>query len=177
MLLPLIAFVMGCVVFGGIGLIVLSRGIPELRLTSVNLLLFVVGAFLGTLALELLYARIFADAGGHLRNSVAVIGQVPAMLVGAVGGRCRCGLVENSHSPERVAEVIRTSRRLQALRSKSPIFHVRYVKLAKLFPHFTCDSQDLTCTRRRRMGRYSGGPLRDGCYNNRGTTLSISKLS
>ncbi len=86
MLLPLIAFVLGCVVFAGIGLIVLSRGIPELRLTSVNLFLFVVGAFLRTLALELLYGRIFADAGHHLRNTVAVMGQIPATVVGAVGG-------------------------------------------------------------------------------------------
>ena len=86
MLLPLIAFVMGCLVFIGIGLIVLSRGIPTLRLTSVNLLLFVVGAFLGTLALELLYERIVADAGNHLRSNVAVFGQIPVMLIGAVGG-------------------------------------------------------------------------------------------
>jgi hypothetical protein len=86
MLLPLMAFVIGCLVFAGMGLIVLSRGSPSLRLTFINLLLFVVGAFLGTLALELLYARIFADAGNHLKNTVSVIGQIPAMLVGAVGG-------------------------------------------------------------------------------------------
>jgi len=77
---------MGCVVFAGMGLIVLSRRIPALRLTFMNLSLFVIGAFLGTLALELLYARIFADAGNHLKNTVSVIGQIPAMLVGAVGG-------------------------------------------------------------------------------------------
>lgn len=86
MLLPLIAFVMGCLVFVGIGLIVLSRDIPKMRLTFVNLLLFVVGAFLGTFALELLYGRIFADAGNHLRNTVVVFGQIPVMLIGAVGG-------------------------------------------------------------------------------------------
>lgn len=86
MLLPLIAFVMGCVVFVGIGLIVLSRGIPTLRLTSLNLLLFVAGAFLGTFALELLYGWIFADVGNHLRNTLAVTAQIPVMMIGAVAG-------------------------------------------------------------------------------------------
>lgn len=86
MLLPLIAFVMGCFVFIGIGLTVLSRGIPTLHLTSVNLLLFVVGAFLATFALELFYGRIFADTGNHLRNTVAVFGQIPVILIGAVVG-------------------------------------------------------------------------------------------
>lgn len=86
MLLPLIAFIMGCLVFVGIGRIVLSRSIPTLCLTSVNLLLFIGGAFLGTFALELLYGRIFADAGNHLRNIVVVFGQLPVMLIGAVGG-------------------------------------------------------------------------------------------
>lgn len=86
MLLPLIAFGMGCLAFVGVGLIVLSRGIPTLRLTSVNLLLFVGGAFLGAFALELLYGQIFADAGNHLRNTVAITGQIPVILIGAVGG-------------------------------------------------------------------------------------------
>ena len=45
MLLPLIGFIMGSVVFSGMGLIVLSRGIPALRLTLTNLLLFVSGHF------------------------------------------------------------------------------------------------------------------------------------
>jgi hypothetical protein len=62
----------GCVVFAGMGLIVLSRGILALRLTFMNLLLFVIGAFLETLALELLYARIFADAGNHQYAILAV---------------------------------------------------------------------------------------------------------
>lgn len=86
MLLPLIAFIMGCVVFSGVGLIVLTRGIPALRLTLKNLMLFVIGAFLTTLALELLYARIFAGAGNHLKNPASVVGQIPAILIGAVGG-------------------------------------------------------------------------------------------
>ena len=108
MLLPLIGFIVGCVVFSGMGLIVLSRGIPALRLTLINLLLFVSGAFLGTFALVLLYGRIFADAANQLNSAVSVFGLIPVMLVGAVGGgvgvvwlRTRCS--------EWLGEVIRTS--------------------------------------------------------------------
>ena len=85
MLLPFIGFVAGCVVFTILGSIVLAC-VPTLRLSVVNLLLFVMGAFPGALALPYLYGRIFADSNNQLTSKTAVLGLFVVMLVGATGG-------------------------------------------------------------------------------------------
>ena len=72
MLLPLAGFVVGCVVFTILGLIVIAS-IPKLRLTITNLFLFVVGAFPGTLTSAYLYSSIFADSANELKTRVAVL--------------------------------------------------------------------------------------------------------
>ena len=86
MLLPFMGFVMGCVVFTVLGLIVLIC-VPTLRLTVSNLIIFVVGAFPGTLAPGYAYGRLFADPRNQLNSKAAVLGLFSAMLLGAtVGG-------------------------------------------------------------------------------------------
>ena len=59
MLLPLVAFVLGCIVFTILGLILLSY-VPSLRLTLPNLVVFVAGAFVAAPAFLLIYGKIFA---------------------------------------------------------------------------------------------------------------------
>ena len=85
MLLPFIGFIAGCVVFTILGSIVLGC-IPTLRLTAVNLLLFVIGAFPGALALPYLYGRIFASSNNQLTSRTAVLGLFGVILVGAIAG-------------------------------------------------------------------------------------------
>jgi hypothetical protein len=82
MLLVLGSFVMGCVAFAILGLVVLAC-IPGLRLTFLNLLLFVAGAFLGALVCLLGYLRIFA---GHELKDAAFVGLFPILLAGAALG-------------------------------------------------------------------------------------------
>jgi hypothetical protein len=72
MLLVLGSFVICCVACATLGLIVLAC-VPGLRLTFLNLLLFVVGAFLGALTFLLGYLGIFA---GHELKDAAFVGQV-----------------------------------------------------------------------------------------------------
>jgi hypothetical protein len=61
MLLPLIGFVLGSVIFSVLGWFFLAR-VPSFRFSIANLMLFVVGAFLGTTTFMIAYGRIFADS-------------------------------------------------------------------------------------------------------------------
>lgn len=78
-------FVIGCVVFTVVGLVILSR-LPKLRVTVPNLLVFVVGAFPGAAGLGYLDELAFADAQHFLNSPAAVLGFFAAMLVGAIVG-------------------------------------------------------------------------------------------
>ena len=75
-------FVMGCVAFTVLGLIVLSC-VPAFRLTFLNLFLFVVGAFLGGLTFLFVYGRIFAR---NQLSDTAFYGIFPVLLVGGAFG-------------------------------------------------------------------------------------------
>jgi hypothetical protein len=85
MLLPLIGFAVGCVVFTVVGSIVLGyfAGLP---LTRTNLLVFVIGAFPGAAGLGYLHELIFADAKHELHSIAAVLVYVAVMLIGAILG-------------------------------------------------------------------------------------------
>src|SRR5580704_8019603 len=85
MLLPLVGFVLGCICFTILGGFILTR-ILKLSLSFANLLLFVAGAFAGTLFLGYCYGRAFAAANNELKGSAAVIGMFVVMLIGAVVG-------------------------------------------------------------------------------------------
>jgi hypothetical protein len=83
MLLVLGSWAMGCVAFGILGLLVLAS-VPGLRLTFLNLLLFVVGAFPGALACLIGYLQLFA---GHELQDAAFVGLFPVLFAGAsLGG-------------------------------------------------------------------------------------------
>ncbi len=85
MLLPLIAFVMGCVVFNVAGSVVLSR-LPQLPPTRPNRFVFVIGAFPGAAALGYLHEMVFADSQHELHRVAAVLGFFAAMGVGVILG-------------------------------------------------------------------------------------------
>jgi hypothetical protein len=85
MLIPFVGFVLGLVAFTILGLIVLGV-VPSLRLTAINLLLFVIGAFPGTLVLGNLYGRLFADSTNYLNSRAAILGLFSVMLLGAIAG-------------------------------------------------------------------------------------------
>ena len=79
---PLIFLVMCCVSYTILGLVVLSR-VPTLRLTFLNLFLFLVGAFAGGLGLLFMYGRIFAR---NQLSDAAFYGIFPILLVGGAAG-------------------------------------------------------------------------------------------
>jgi hypothetical protein len=85
MLLPLMGFVLGCLIFSILGRIVLAL-VPSFRFSIANLLLFVTGAFLGTLIIVIAYGRIFADSNGELTTTWTIVGVFVVMFVGAVLG-------------------------------------------------------------------------------------------
>jgi hypothetical protein len=82
MLLVLGSFVMVCTAFGTLGLIVLAC-VPSLRVTFLNLLLFVIGAFFGALAFLLAYLEIFK---GHELKDAAFVGLFLVFFLGATLG-------------------------------------------------------------------------------------------
>jgi hypothetical protein len=82
MLLVLGSFGISCISFAILGLVVLAC-VPGFHLTFLNLLLFVVGAFLGALAFLFGYAQIFA---GHELRDAAFVGLFPVLLTGAALG-------------------------------------------------------------------------------------------
>ena len=82
MLLPLMAFVLGCVAYTILGVLVLAC-IPSLRLTMLNLVFFVVGAFLATPVFLFVYGQIFAR---NQLSDAAFVGIFPVLLVGGVFG-------------------------------------------------------------------------------------------
>jgi hypothetical protein len=82
MLLPLLGFVLGCVVFTILGLILLSY-VPSLRLTLPNLVVFVAGAFVAAPAFLLVYGKIFAR---NQLSDAAFVGIFPVLLFGGASG-------------------------------------------------------------------------------------------
>ena len=78
-------FLIGCVGFTILGLIVLAC-VPALRVTVRNLVIFIVGAFPGTLALGYVYGRLFADSRNELDSRASVLGFFFVLLVGAIVG-------------------------------------------------------------------------------------------
>jgi len=82
MMLVLGSFAIGSVALGILGLLVLAC-VPGLRLTFLNLLFFVVGAFFGALAFSLGYLLIFS---GHELKDVAFVGLFLAFFAGATLG-------------------------------------------------------------------------------------------
>ncbi len=85
MVLPLIALVMGCVVFSIAGSVILS-GLLQLRPTLANCFVFVIGAFPGAAAFGYLHEIVFADAQHVLHSVAAVLEYFAAMGVGAILG-------------------------------------------------------------------------------------------
>jgi hypothetical protein len=57
MLLPLMGFILGCVIFSILGRVVLAL-VPSFRFSIANLMFFVLGAFLGTVPLVIAYGWI-----------------------------------------------------------------------------------------------------------------------
>ena len=78
-------FVLGCVIFSILGWIVLAL-VPSFRFSIANLMLFVVGAFLGAVTFMIAYDRIFADSNNELTRTWTVVGLFAVMFIGAVLG-------------------------------------------------------------------------------------------
>jgi hypothetical protein len=76
MLLMLGSVAIGFVASAILGLLVLAC-VPGLRLTFLNLILFMVGAFVGAAVFLIGYAGIFA---GHERKDAAFVGLFPVLL-------------------------------------------------------------------------------------------------
>jgi hypothetical protein len=85
MLLPLVGIVLGAAIFSVLGSIVLQR-VPGFRFSTANLVLFVVGAFVGTASSAIAYGRIFGDSNGFLTSTRTAVGLFIGMFVGAVLG-------------------------------------------------------------------------------------------
>jgi hypothetical protein len=85
MLLPLMGFVLGCVIFSILGRIVLAL-VPRFRFSIVNLVFFVIGAFVVAGAFAIAYDRIFADSNNELTSTWSVVGLFAVMFIGAVLG-------------------------------------------------------------------------------------------
>jgi hypothetical protein len=85
MLLPLMGFVLGCVIFSVLGGIVLAL-VPSFRFSIASLMLFVLGAFLGTMTFVIAYGRIFADSNNELTRTWTILGLFALMFIGAVLG-------------------------------------------------------------------------------------------
>ena len=78
-------FVMGCVIFSVLGLIVFAL-IPSFRLSLANLAIFVIGAFLATMMSVIAYGRFFGDRNNELTSKWTVLGLFAVMFIGAVLG-------------------------------------------------------------------------------------------
>lgn len=85
MLLPLIGFMLGCVIFSVLGWAVLAL-VPSFRFSIANLILFVTGAFLGSMTFMIAYGRTFAESNDELTNGWTVVGMFVVMFIGAVLG-------------------------------------------------------------------------------------------
>ena len=72
------AFVLGCIAYMILGLIVLAC-IPSFRLTFLNLILFVMGAMLTAPVCLFAYGQIFARDG---LSNAAFVGIFPVLLIG-----------------------------------------------------------------------------------------------
>jgi hypothetical protein len=78
-------FVLGCVIFSVLGGIVLAL-VPSFRFSIANLMLFVLGAFLGTMTFVIAYGRIFGDSNNELTGTWTIFGLFALMFIGAVLG-------------------------------------------------------------------------------------------
>jgi|HubBroStandDraft_6_1064221.scaffolds.fasta_scaffold109887_1 fatty-acid desaturase len=85
MLLPLIGFVLGCVIFSVLGWAVLAL-VPSFRFSIANLMLFVVGAFLGSMTFMIAYGRFFANSNHEFTSGWTFVGMFAVMFIGAVLG-------------------------------------------------------------------------------------------
>jgi uncharacterized membrane protein YfcA len=86
MLVTLFGIVMGAVIFSALGSVVLAR-VPAFRYSTANLVLFVVGAFVGFAISTIAYGEIFGERNSDdLTGTWTVAGVYVAMFVGAVGG-------------------------------------------------------------------------------------------
>jgi hypothetical protein len=72
LILPLFGFIIGCLVFGIIGMILL-KVTPFFRLTISNLSLFILAALPGALIAGNLYGWIAVDSNGQLTSTITVV--------------------------------------------------------------------------------------------------------
>jgi len=73
MLLPLLGFIFFIVFYYCIGAILL-KFIPAFKYSKINVLIFLFGAWVGTILSGYTYTHMFADANDQLTSSVAVLG-------------------------------------------------------------------------------------------------------
>jgi hypothetical protein len=85
MLVPLAGLFIACAVFACISAAVLAL-IPKLRLTLINVVLFVIGAVPSSLVGGFVYGRVFADANNELSNPVALFGMYGVLLAAGLCG-------------------------------------------------------------------------------------------
>src|SRR5271168_2472671 len=95
MLLPLVGFVMGCVIFSVLGRVVLAV-VASFLFSIANLQLFVMGACLGALTLEIAYGWIFADSNDELTKTWTIVGVFARNAHGSRARWFRSGLAEYS---------------------------------------------------------------------------------
>ena len=81
MLLPLFGFIIGCLVFGIVGVFLL-KVLSSFKLTTMNLAFFILGALPGALMIGGVYGWIFANPDGQLDSTISVLGLFTATLVG-----------------------------------------------------------------------------------------------
>jgi hypothetical protein len=86
MLVPLVGFVLACVIFASLGAALLAL-MPKLRPTLMNVGLFVLGAVPSALVGVIAYGRLFGNDEGELHSAGAVLGVFPVLfLAGVCGG-------------------------------------------------------------------------------------------
>jgi hypothetical protein len=86
MLIPLVGFVLACVIFAGIGAALLTL-VPKLRPTLISVGLFVLGAVPSSFVVIVAYGRLFGDGEGELHSAGAILGvYVVLFLAGVCGG-------------------------------------------------------------------------------------------
>jgi hypothetical protein len=82
MLLPLMFLILSVIGYTILGLLFLSC-VPRLRVTFLNLILFLLGAFVGGLALLFFYGRLFARTK---LDGTTFYGIFPVLLIGGLLG-------------------------------------------------------------------------------------------
>jgi len=91
---PLIGFLIGCIGFTFLGIIAL-KFLPSFRLTIVNLIVFVMGAFPGALLLTMAFKPIYYATNIELTNNALICMMLSMMLLGGIiGGLCIVKILE-----------------------------------------------------------------------------------